>query len=199
MMASDSAHVRTRTVWGALLGVVAALVLTGGVAMAAPPGNNGTVKIHDGTGEPAPEIRNEPHVGCPFHLHFFFSDPEQSGTWWIESWPPGGDMSSVISGSYAADSTGEAWVGPLSLDPGHYKLFWEGDESKLLKHKTFWVTSECEGGLPGEETPTPFNGAAADPRGSGGGTATLALVVGAGSGLASLLFLRPLKRRATHD
>ncbi|HZC32834.1 MAG TPA: hypothetical protein VE640_06070 [Candidatus Bathyarchaeia archaeon] len=47
------------------------------------PGNNGTVKIHEGNTEKEPgEVRNEPHV-CTFHLHFYFADPEQAGTWEI--------------------------------------------------------------------------------------------------------------------
>jgi len=196
-MTSDIAHGRARTVWGALLGVAAAFALSASVALAAPPGNNGTVKIHDGTGEPAPEIKNEPMVGCPFQLHFFFSDPGQTGTWWIQSWPPTGDMTTVATGSYAADGNGEAKVGPLSLDEGHYKLFWEGDESKLVKHKAFWVTEACEAGL-GEE-PTPFQGSRGDPSGSTTGTTTLALLVAAGSAAATLLFLRPLGRRVDRD
>ena len=65
------------------------------------PGNNGTVKIHDGPGENQNgEVRNEPHV-CTFHLHFYFADPEQAGTWEIQEWAPTGQKGSVVlSGTY---------------------------------------------------------------------------------------------------
>src|SRR5438876_10086968 len=93
------------------------------------PGNNGTVKIHDGATEPSPEIRNQPHV-CTFHLHFFFADAGQAGTWWIESWPPTGDGTVVLSGAYLTDTNGEFRTPPepgaYELPDGHYKLFWEG-------------------------------------------------------------------------
>jgi hypothetical protein len=164
--------------------------------VAAAP-NSGTVKIHDGTGEPAPEIRNEPKVGCPFYLHFFFSDPDHTGTWWIQSWPPTGDKTTVATGSYAAGGNGEDIVGPLSLDEGHYRLFWEDDQSNLVKHKAFW-TEACEAGLGEEPTPTPFQGASGGLSG-GTGTTTLALLVAAGSAAATLLFLRPLGRRVDRD
>lgn len=203
-MTLEIAHGRARTVWGALLGVTAALALSASVAVAAP-GNDGTVKIHDGSGEPAPEIKNEPHVGCPFHLHFFFADGGQSGDWWIESWPPTGDMTAVITGTYTTDSNGEAWIGPLSLDPGHYKLFWDGDTTPggqtPLKHKAFWVTEPCEEGGPSEGgEPTPFQGATGNgPTSGGNGGTTFALLIGAGTAAATLLFLRPVGRRVDRD
>jgi hypothetical protein len=110
-----------------------------GVA-AASNGNNGTVKVHDGATDDAPEIRNEPHV-CTFHLHFFFADAGQAGDWRIEAHPPT-DGATVLSGSYLTDAAGEDETVEMGLPVGHYKLYWEGRNDHNLKHKTFWVTCD---------------------------------------------------------
>ena len=202
-MTSGIAHRRARTMWGVLLGLATAFALSASVALAAPPGNNGTVKIHDGATDSEPIIKNEPHV-CTFHLHFFFADPFQSGDWWIQSWPPTGDGSLVLSGSYDTNSDGEfRWPtsGDTALPIGHYKLFWTGDPHNLIKHKTFWTTCnpEEEGG-PVESEPTPFNGSQAMPAGNSGGDTSLmvALLLGGGSAAAFVL-LRPFPRRIRND
>jgi hypothetical protein len=144
--------------WRLLVALIAATLLVAAavpVGAAGPPGNNGTVKIHEGDAnngeEPAPEIRNEPHVNGCFHAHFFFADGAQPGNpdgddWWIAGHPPGGTGSA--SGEYLTDANGEFWTGPISLPAGHYKLTWTGAGQNLnAKHKTFWVDSgECEGG-----------------------------------------------------
>jgi hypothetical protein len=133
------------------------------VAMAAPPdevpGNNGTVKIHDGAGEPASEVRNQPHV-CTFHLHFFFADAGDSGTWEIQEWSPGDKGNVVLIGEYMTDENGEDRdpdEGTYSLPDGHYKLFWDGDldMNKHDKHKVFWVDCGGQGGVSETPTPTP--------------------------------------------
>jgi len=135
--------------WMAVVG----LVLVALLAPASPvlsndtPGNNGTVKIHEDDTENDPgEVRNEPHV-CTFHLHFYFSDPEQAGTWEIQEWSPGDKGTVVLSGTYDTQGDGEDRQPPqgvYSLDPGHYKLFWDGDldTEKHDKMKVFWV--DCE-------------------------------------------------------
>ena len=69
------------------------------------PGNNGTVKVHDGADEASPITQNNPHV-CDFHLDFLFADADQAGDWWIQSWSPGGDRSIVLEGSYLTDAAG---------------------------------------------------------------------------------------------
>src|SRR6266446_10434556 len=88
------------------------------------PGNNGTVKIHEGASENANgEVRNEPHV-CTFHLHFYFADPEQSGTWEIQEWAPTGTKGTVVlSGTYDTAGDGEdrqPEEGVYTLPNGHY-------------------------------------------------------------------------------
>lgn len=133
----------------ALVAAVMAALVVGPSALAAPPGDNGTVKIHEGAGEPSPEIRNEPHV-CTFHLHFYFADPFQAGLdgdaidWWIDAQPPTAESASILSGTYVADASGTDRTPELGLPIGHYKLYWIGRNDQNIKHKTFWVT--CAGG-----------------------------------------------------
>ena len=146
------------------------------------PGNNGTVKIHDGAGEPSPEVRNQPHV-CTFHLHFFFADPEQSGTWEIQEWSPGDKGVVAMTGTYDTVGDGEdrqPETGAYSLPDGHYKLFWDGDAGKHDKMKVFWVRcapitpvtaatptpTPANAGQPAGATPTPTPGGAGLPAGA---------------------------------
>jgi hypothetical protein len=117
-----------------------------------PSGNNGTVKVHEEPGEAEPIVRNEPHVGCAFHFHFFFADAGQEGMYWVQSWPPTGDMTTVMGPKpYGpTDASGEWRTEPLTLPSGHYKLFWQGRNDQNIKHKVFWV--ECENGGGGESS-----------------------------------------------
>ena len=135
---------------------VAALVMT---ALLAPssvfgvnaPGNNGTVKVHEGATETEPIVHNEPHV-CTFHLHFFFADPFQAGSWWIEQWAPGDKGQVVLSGTYNTNGSGEdrqPEQGAYQLPDGHYKLFWDGDTDKHVKMKVFWVECAAASSSPG--------------------------------------------------
>lgn len=148
----------------------------GSIALAAPPdevpGNNGTVKIHEGAGEPGPEVRNEPHV-CTFHLHFFFADAGDSGTWEIQEWSPGDKGTVVLTGTYTTDANGEDRdpdAGAYSLPDGHYKLFWDGDLDTNMddKHKVFWVECEEQAVAPAAPTPTPPTGGGQTPPTGGG-------------------------------
>jgi hypothetical protein len=153
------ARPRWRRVGLLVAGLFACAALAGQVALAGQAtGNNGTVKIHEGPGEPPPDYPNEPHV-CTFHLHFFFADPEQAGTWEIQKWSPGPKGDAVLSGTYDTHGTGEdrqPEQGVYDLPNGHYKLFWDGDldGSKHDKMKVFWV--DCEQGAPvGGTQPSP--------------------------------------------
>src|SRR5439155_17479639 len=120
-------------------------------------GNNGSIKVHDGppsnhdwAGDM--EIRsNQPHVGCVFHLYGFHFDADQSGSWHIEWWSPGGDRSTVRSGLWKASKDGDWQSEPLSLNEGHYKLFF-GTFDGHEKMKVFWVEG-CAPPSPGG-TPT---------------------------------------------
>ncbi len=131
--------------------LAAALLIAAAVPVSAAPGNNGTVKVHNGDAaagdEPAPEIRNEPHVGC-FHAHFFFADVDQSGRFWIDAHPPT-DGGTVYSGSYDTEGGTEYATELIGLEAGHYKLYWQGDPTERVKHKTFWVDEGCDEEPPG--------------------------------------------------
>lgn len=182
------------------VGLLAVAALAAQAARAAPPangpmGNNGTVKIHEGPGEPPPEVRNEPHV-CTFHLHFFFADPEQAGTWEIQEWAPGDKGQTVLTGTYDTAGDGEDRdpdAGAYDLPDGHYKLFWDGDldTSKHDKMKVFWV--DCEEQQPVQETPPsggenppggtqspPIGGVGTPPAGGPAGSSPSGLDLGVG-------------------
>ena len=131
--------------WAAVVGLlVAAFAAPGTATSNDTAGNNGTVKIHEGGTETEPGPQNEPHV-CTFHLHFFFADPVQAGTWEIQEWSPGDKGTVVLTGTYDTAGDGEDRdpdePGVYSLPDGHYKLFWDGDldTEKHDKHKVFWV------------------------------------------------------------
>lgn len=148
----------------AALALVALMLGAAGTAVLAAspsevPGNNGTVKIHEGAGEPSAEVRNEPHV-CTFHLHFFFADAADSGTWEIQEWSPGEKGTVVLTGTYMTDAGGEDRdpdAGVYELPDGHYKLFWDGDldTDKHDKQKVFWVDCEEAAAATASPTPTP--------------------------------------------
>jgi hypothetical protein len=149
----------------------AALLLVAGLAMVAQPteatSNFGTVKIHEANTESENIVQDEPQV-CTFHLHWLFFSPWASGSWHIESWPPTGDGTTVLSGTYSTGWDGSyrspASPNTYSLPNGHYKLFWQGARDHAPKHKVFWVvcpeptptpTPDVTPTPPPEETPTP--------------------------------------------
>jgi hypothetical protein len=139
--------------------VILGLIAMAGVTAAQQPGNDGTVKIHDGATGAEPIVRNEPHVST-FHVHFFFADPTQSGSWEIRAWAPGDKGSVVLSGTYDTSADGsdrEPAQGEYTLPSGHYKLFWDGRNAHNVKHKTFWVSGPAPtgtGGPTGSVAPT---------------------------------------------
>jgi hypothetical protein len=141
-----SARTRTGLRAAAVAVGVASVALLATPAWAGPagaPGNNGTVKIHDGAGEPSPEPQNEPHV-CTFHVHALNFDSGQVLTFTVQSWEPTGDRSVVLTGSITADATGEGRSpepGAYGLPDGHYRLTVDtgNGASTQDKHKMFWV------------------------------------------------------------
>ena len=144
---------RARTgLWAATVAAgVAAVALLASPAGAEPagaPGNNGTVKIHDGAGEPSPVTQDEPHV-CTFHVHALYFDSGQVFTFTVQSWEPTGDRSVVLSGSITADATGEGRLrsgGGVRLPDGHYRLTVDTGNGTTTqdKHKMFWVECAAE-------------------------------------------------------
>ncbi|MEV8454459.1 LPXTG cell wall anchor domain-containing protein [Streptomyces sp. NPDC052095] len=137
---------------GTLTAAVAAAMIFAPAAHANPPGDNGTVKIHDAkTGE---ELRkNEPHV-CTFYLDAFGFDGGQNVDWRIAAWAPTAAVKGEIvkSGSLKLDADGHGRTPDQTLPDGHYKLYWNFDgEHGKAKQKVFWT--DCGGEKPGEEKP----------------------------------------------
>ncbi|MBT2420607.1 LPXTG cell wall anchor domain-containing protein [Streptomyces sp. ISL-22] len=166
---------RTLTRVGALSAVAAAALLSAPVAAhATPPGDNGTVKIHDATtGE---ELRkNEPHV-CEFYLDAFGFDSLQQVDWHIEAWAPTADAKgeTVKSGAITLDDQGHGRTEDMTLADGHYKLFWNFDgEHGSAKHKVFWTDCEDEEeGGGSTATPSATPSASASPSAPGDDSTT---------------------------
>ncbi|MGP3925573.1 LPXTG cell wall anchor domain-containing protein [Streptomyces sp. 8N616] len=136
----------------AVTAAAAASLLLGPAAYATPPGDNGTVKIHDAeTGE---ELRrNEPHV-CSFYLDAFGFDGEQQVTWKIVEMPPTGIKGDeASSGELTLDAEGHGRSEDMTLADGHYKLIWNFDgEHGEAKHKVFWTACEDDDEQTGGDT-----------------------------------------------
>jgi hypothetical protein len=106
-------------------------------AVAAAPGDNGDVKIHN-AGTSVDDQRNESHV-CVFYLDAFGFDGVQRVDWHIDQQPPTG-TARVSQGSITLDQNGHGYTPDMTLPDGHYKLYWtwEGQHGSA-KSKVFWV------------------------------------------------------------
>ncbi|MDS1271409.1 hypothetical protein RIF23_14000 [Lipingzhangella sp. LS1_29] len=142
-----------------------------------PPGDNGTVKVHD-VDTPAEDPRNEPRV-CDFYLAGSQFDPGQEIEWQILSWPPTGDRTEVLAGELTLDDDGHGRTEDLGLDDGHYRLIWNFEGQRGAgKHKVFWVECDDDGGETtpppeeGEETTPPDDGEETTPPPEEGGETT---------------------------
>jgi hypothetical protein len=138
-MSTSSDRRAVRATSALLLGLL--LVALSSATVLAGDGNNGTVKVHEGATDAERLVNEESHV-CTFHLHFFFADAGQSGTWWIDQAAPTGTAPLIITGTYSTDANGEYQTVELGAPVGHYSLSWEGRDDQNIKSKTFWVTCE---------------------------------------------------------
>jgi LPXTG-motif cell wall-anchored protein len=173
----DDFSMRTLSRAGAVAAAASAVLLLAPAAHATPPGDNGTVKIHDASTDE--ELRrNEPHV-CTFYLDAFGFDGGQEVDWRIDAIPPSENKGETVkSGALTLDAEGHGRTEDLSLPDGHYKLFWNFDGEKgAAKHKVFWTDCEDEqepgGSTPsGSASPSPSSGASAAPSAGPGSSAS---------------------------
>ena len=114
--------------WMALVGrCIAAMVLVvvaAGPVWAQEPGARGTLKVHEGAGEPDPEQREEPQVFCRVHFHVF-NFPANSELRYEVHEEPSFDGEPVHTGTIETDATGEGRDpenSALSFDRGQYKV-----------------------------------------------------------------------------
>ncbi|MDE9367439.1 hypothetical protein PZ938_17600, partial [Luteipulveratus sp. YIM 133132] len=119
-------------------------------AMADPPGNNGTVKVHE-LGTPAGTESNDPKL-CVFNFEAFDLDANQTGN--ITILPQGGDTDTTdsLTLTLTTDANGDgatAYVndgGALTLDDGHYKATLDNkfgtDPGDKAKTKVFKINCE---------------------------------------------------------
>jgi len=144
-----------------LSAVLTVVMVAAPVALADPPGNNGTVKIDGLAFDDHPN--NEPHVGCIFQLDMYgYDEGELYADVTFEAHPPTGAgvlVTDVVPiGEDAAGGgtdldasrTYDLSSALASYDPHpqqgyHVKLTVNADGSigADVKHKVFWVT-DCE-------------------------------------------------------
>ena len=125
-----------------------------------PPGNNGTVFIHDVAGDQSPH--NVPHVSCNFYVDFFGFDNGQVVTVSFAGQAPtgkdialGGTWTGVVSDddasgagndfdkelAYTADDLGVTSLGAPSAQQGyHVKMTVATNEPGGKKSKVFWIS-----------------------------------------------------------
>jgi hypothetical protein len=81
--------------------LIGGLSLLGNTAFAAsnPPGNNGTVKIHDKESDVTLDSNphNQPHVGCPFTVTFFGFDEGDKAKVVFTAWAPTGKGKTLLT------------------------------------------------------------------------------------------------------
>jgi hypothetical protein len=144
---------------GAVSAGLSAALFLAPAAHAAPPGDNGDVKIHESSTDEHDE-RNQPHV-CSFYLDAFHFDGGQQVDWRIEVWAPTGGTkgATVKSGALSLDGDGHGRTADMTLPDGHYKLFWNFvGETGSAKHKVFWTDCQGSGGGGGTPSSGPSSG-----------------------------------------
>jgi len=89
-----------------LVGLLTALLVAGSLTLTQmagaatnPPGNNGTVKIHDKESDVTLDSNphNQPHVGCPFTVTFFGFDEGDKAKLVFTAWAPTGKGTHLLT------------------------------------------------------------------------------------------------------
>lgn len=128
----------------------------GGNSSSGGGNNSGTVKVRDAASGVATNGNdNEPHV-CAFWLEFDFANTHEAGTWFVVSWAPTGDGSTVASGTYDTAGDGIDQSSVILLPAGHYRAEWAATGQSTTNKKTFWVDAGCaEAAPPADENVPP--------------------------------------------
>ena len=124
-------------------------------------GNSGDIKISETTVPDHGNQGNEPHVQCQFYV-LGFNFAASQGTISVASWPPTGDGSVVLTGTYKAPTPDSAGTyqfvkGPYTtLADGHYKVdVTDNKGAEIAKHKVFWIDPCATSPNPSPPTNTP--------------------------------------------
>lgn len=132
-------------------------------SFADPAGNNGTVKVG---GVEVDSNENQPHLGCTFQIEFYGYDEDAAlASYVLEGHPPTGggflDAGAVYIGGDPAGGANDldatalvdlraavAGIPPQPEQGHHVKLtvHADGSQGADVKHKTFWVSCEDNGG-----------------------------------------------------
>ncbi|GAA0618054.1 hypothetical protein GCM10009547_20400 [Sporichthya brevicatena] len=142
--------------FGTLLATAVALPQSA-VAGAAPPGNNGDIKIHSAS-TPQNANKNEPKPDCPFYIAFFNFDPNDEVDFVIHDGPPFPNNPSgtpEFSGSVTTDANGNARSADITLPDGEYKVYAVENGAVGQGSKQKRLTVECAGTQGSTPTPTP--------------------------------------------
>ena len=126
------------------------------VVAAAPPGDNGTVKIHR-AGTPVGDRRDQPKV-CVFYLDAFGFDGDQDLVYRFYN---GKGFKTAVGtpGTIDVDAGGDGHTPNLTLPDGRYKLRVNfPGEHGFAKQKVFTVDCPGTPGGPGGENPPPGGG-----------------------------------------
>src|SRR3982074_597084 len=119
---------------------LAAVILVAPAGSAGPQNNRGDGWVDNSGHIGDPGHENDPHI-CGLVDIYGNGLADPSGTFDVVAWPPTGDGSTVVaSGSWSSDQArggNQVIAGPLTLQPGHYKLTVSQDPTK---HKVFWTT-----------------------------------------------------------
>ena len=123
-----------------------------------PPGNNGTVFIHDVQGDETPH--NVPHVGCTFYVDFFGFDANQQATVSFAGQAPTGKDTQLSGGwsgtvsttdaggagndfdkelTFTADELNVGQLGTPAQQGYHIKMTVVTNEPGDHKYKVFWM------------------------------------------------------------
>ena len=162
-----------------LVGLLTALLVAGSLTLAQmagaatnPPGNNGTVKIHQLPLDSNPH--NQPHVDCPFTVSFFGFDQGDVATVTFTAWAPTGKGTPLLTGTVDIGADDNAGGGSSAGFDGEQTYALDFDGITPHPQQGFHVKLQVTVTSPGSKTPKfdKYKVFWAQPCESSGGTTT---------------------------